>query len=239
MNRLDWLNWSLPDEAMTMTVRLLLAAVLSGLVGIEREIKRHPAGFRTHLLVGIGACLMMLLSIFGFESYLHNHPNITGFDPSRLPAYVVSGIGFLGAGTILVHGVTVRGLTTAASIWVVAGIGLVVGIGMYYEAILTTSVVILSLLFLNKIEKVFVKTPKTEQLNIVVKNKHVSLSKIVETLEEQRVTVQKITVENYPDADEPLMKYALFVQFPDKYALPYIYDSLYSNDDVYKVYTVD
>jgi putative Mg2+ transporter-C (MgtC) family protein len=236
---LDFLDWLLPDEAMTVTVRLLLAALLSGLVGIEREIKRHPAGFRTHLLVGMGACLMMLLSVFGFESYLHSHTDLVRFDPSRMPSYVISGIGFLGAGTILVHGVTVKGLTTAASIWVVAGIGLVVGIGMYYEAVLTTVVVILSLFFLNNVEKIFIKTSETERLNIVVRNKKVSLSKIVEVLEEQGTSVKQVSVENYPDADNTLMKYTLLVQFPEKDALPYIYDLLYENEDVYKVYTAD
>ncbi|HEU5140926.1 MAG TPA: MgtC/SapB family protein [Bacillales bacterium] len=232
------MHW-LPDDALVITVRLLIAAVLSGLIGLEREAKRHPAGFRTHLLVGIGACLMMLLSIYGFNQFLEEHANAR-LDPARLPAYVVSGIGFLGAGTILVHGVTVKGLTTAASIWAVAGIGLVVGNGMYYAAGLTTAVVILSLLFLNKVENSFINAPRTEQLNIVVENKAVSLSKVVELVEAQQISVEKVIVEDYPSAEEKdLIKYALLVRFPEGGISPSIYDRLYKTDHVYKVYTAD
>ncbi|HEX7065058.1 MAG TPA: MgtC/SapB family protein [Bacillales bacterium] len=233
------MSW-LPDDALIITFRLLIAAILSGLIGLEREAKRHPAGFRTHLLVGIGACLMMLLSIYGFNQFLAEHDNAR-LDPARLPAYVVSGIGFLGAGTILVHGVTVKGLTTAASIWTVAGIGLVVGNGMYYAAGLTTAVVILSLLFLNKVENSFINAPRTEQLNIVVENKTVSLSKIVELVEAQQISVEKVIVEDYPATDEEkdLIKYALLVRFPEGAISPSIYDRLYKTDHVYKVYTAD
>lgn len=235
MKRLHWL----PDHALLMTVRLLVAAVLSGLVGLEREVKGHPAGFRTHLLVGIGACLLVLMSNFGFHDFLVNHDAaIIRMDPARIPSYVVSGIGFLGAGTILVHGVTVRGLTTAASIWVVAGIGLVVGDGMYYAALLVTAIVILSLLFLNKLESAFINTPRTEQLNIIVENKMVSLSYVVELLEEQEITVRKVTVEDYPnDGTKDLIKYSLLVKFSDKGISPKVYDRIYKSEHVYKVYT--
>src|SRR5699024_9913846 len=121
----------IPDEAGLMTVRIIVATILCGLVGLEREVKGHPAGFRTHLLVGIGACMLMLLANYGFGACLEEAPpNTVRMDPSRIASYVVSGIGFLGAGTIIVQGVSVKGLTTAASIWVVAGIGLVIGDGL-------------------------------------------------------------------------------------------------------------
>src|SRR5699024_3005262 len=127
--------------------RVLLALVLSGLIGFERELKNHSAGFRTHILVGVGACLMMVLSLHGFEDYIAKYYDVANirFDPSRIPAYVISGIGFLGAGTIIVYGGTIRGLTTAASIWIVAGLGLIVGIGMYSIAVFTTFIILLSL----------------------------------------------------------------------------------------------
>lgn len=131
----------------------MVALLLAGVIGFEREIKRHFAGFRTHILVGVGACLMMLLSIYGFESFIEHYDNIR-FDPARIPSYVISGIGFLGAGTIIVYGGTIRGLTTAASIWAVAGIGLVVGAGMYAIAVFTTIIILISLIFLNNIENV-------------------------------------------------------------------------------------
>jgi putative Mg2+ transporter-C (MgtC) family protein len=136
-----------------MVTRIMVALLLAGVIGFEREIKRHFAGFRTHILVGVGACLMMLLSIYGFESFIEHYDNIR-FDPARIPSYVISGIGFLGAGTIIVYGGTIRGLTTAASIWAVAGIGLVVGAGMYAIAVFTTIIILISLIFLNNIENV-------------------------------------------------------------------------------------
>ncbi|SES19561.1 putative Mg2+ transporter-C (MgtC) family protein [Gracilibacillus ureilyticus] len=137
-------------EAIT---KLMIALTLSGLIGLEREMNRHSAGFRTHILVGISSCLMMLLSINGFEHFIETYDNVQ-FDPARIPSYVISGIGFLGAGTIIVNGRTVRGLTTAASIWAVAGLGLIIGIGMYKEAIVTTIIILISLVLLNKLEKI-------------------------------------------------------------------------------------
>jgi putative Mg2+ transporter-C (MgtC) family protein len=181
------------DHFLTMTLRIFFAAVLSGLIGIERESKKHPAGFRTHLLVGVGSCLMMLLSLYGFEPYMDSHENIR-FDPARIPSYVISGIGFLGAGTILVKGATIRGLTTAASIWVVAGIGLVVGVGMYAQAVLTTVVVLLSLLFLNKFEAFFINTGKVQRIQIIVEQEGPSLSHIIKIFEKHHVEVKNFHI---------------------------------------------
>lgn len=103
-------------------IRLVLSSVLGGLIGIEREVNNRPAGLRTHVLVTVGSALIMLISIDGFS----NLPNRLG-DPARLAAQVVSGIGFLGAGTIMRTGNNINGLTTAASLWVSAGLGLAVG----------------------------------------------------------------------------------------------------------------
>ncbi len=232
----DWIS----DKTVTITVRLLIAAILCGLVGIEREFKRHPAGFRTHLLVGVGSCLMMLLSIFGFEDFLASHEQVQGFDPSRLPAYVVSGIGFLGAGTILVHGVTVRGLTTAASIWVVAGIGLVVGIGMYYEAIFTTFVMILSLLFLNKFEDLYLRKQRFHHVTVIVENKEVPLSLIINELESCKVPISHVTIDDHPnDASTSLIKYSFKIQVSNTKKLPEVYDKIQSIDHVHKVFATE
>ncbi|UOQ83880.1 MgtC/SapB family protein [Gracilibacillus salinarum] len=140
------------DAAFMESVsKLLIALILAGLIGFEREINKHSAGFRTHILVGVSSCLMMLLSINGFDYFIEHYDNVR-FDPARIPSYVISGIGFLGAGTIIVNGGTIRGLTTAASIWAVAGLGLIVGIGMYKEAIVTTLIILISLVVLNKFE---------------------------------------------------------------------------------------
>lgn len=156
---LDIIEQVFTEDFTTMIIRILIALVLSGVIGFEREVKRHFAGFRTHILVGVGACLMMLLSLFGFEAFIETYDNVR-FDPARIPSYVISGIGFLGAGTIIVYGGTIRGLTTAASIWAVAGIGLVVGAGMYAAAVFTTLVILISLIFLNNFERLFIHKKK-------------------------------------------------------------------------------
>ncbi|WP_027726400.1 MgtC/SapB family protein [Tuberibacillus calidus] len=228
----SWIN----HDMTTITIRLITAAVLSGLIGLEREVKRHPAGFRTHLLVGVGACMLMVLSLFGFNDFLSSDPNIR-YDPSRLPSYVISGIGFLGAGTIMVHGITVRGLTTAASIWVVSGIGLVVGSGMYFVAVFTTIIVISSLIFLNKWEHYILKTTQSETLYLIVSNNNISATSLVGILEKRGISILKMDVENMPDSDDKLVKYSFVVHFPKNIDLPAIYDDLSKMSGIYKVYT--
>jgi len=136
-----------------IVLRLVLSAFIGGLVGMEREASNRPAGLRTHVLVSLGACLIMLISIDGF----HNSGLFYKSDPARLAAQVVSGIGFLGAGTILRTGNTIKGLTTAASLWVCAGIGLAIGSGYYVGGLTTAAIVLFSLKGLSGIEKKFFK----------------------------------------------------------------------------------
>lgn len=124
-------------------LRLVLAVVLGSLIGLEREVHNRPAGFRTHILVSVGAALFTLVSVYG----------ITGGDPGRIAAQIVSGIGFLGAGTILREGANIKGLTTAASLWAVAGIGMASGAGYYVGALATTVLVLVVLLFFSRLEK--------------------------------------------------------------------------------------
>ncbi|WP_223155181.1 MgtC/SapB family protein [Alkalibacillus aidingensis] len=177
-----------------MVYRVLLATVLCGLIGFERELKKHSAGFRTHILVGVGACVMMLLSLYGFDSYISEHHTIR-FDPARIPSYVISGIGFLGAGTIIVHGVTIRGLTTAASIWTVAGLGLVIGAGMYALAIFATAVVLLSLIFLNSFENIFTKKKSDNWVHLLVKQ-DVHVGNVLEIFDEFDLLIKRMEIES-------------------------------------------
>ena len=139
-----------------MIMRLLLTLLLSGLVGLERQVHRRDAGLRTHILVALGSCLIMLTSIYVFDIYKDQ----VVLDPVRIAAGVVTGIGFLGAGTIIRESDRVRGLTTAASLWVVAGIGLAVGIGFNKVAIYTTVLVLIVLYFLRFIDKRLAKEGK-------------------------------------------------------------------------------
>jgi putative Mg2+ transporter-C (MgtC) family protein len=133
---------------LDMGFRLLLSAVFGAAIGLEREINGHPAGMRTHLLVSLGAALFTVLSIYGFEP---NSPT-TPVDPSRIAAQVVSGIGFLGAGAILKDGLSIRGLTTAASLWATAAVGLAAGAGQHILATVGALIIIFSLWPLSRIE---------------------------------------------------------------------------------------
>lgn len=124
-----------------LILRLIVSLLLGGLIGLERELRDKPAGLRTHMLVSIGACLYTLVSIYTFN-----------LDPARVAAGIVTGIGFIGAGTIIGAGGHIRGITTAASLWVVASIGLAVGAGAYLIA-LVTSIIVFLVLLLGRFEK--------------------------------------------------------------------------------------
>ncbi|MCR4925418.1 MAG: MgtC/SapB family protein [Clostridiales bacterium] len=128
-------------------IKILVATLLSGFIGYEREHSHRPAGFRTHILVCVGSALIMTLSKYMFNEYMDS----SVMDLVRMPAQVISGIGFLGAGTILREGFSVKGLTTAASLWAVSCIGLTIGAGYYGEALVATLVIYLTLNVLRKI----------------------------------------------------------------------------------------
>ena len=126
-------------------LRLALAAVFGAAIGVERELREREAGLRTHLLVSVGSALFTIVSAYGFREFLVHGGSVVRTDPSRIAAQIVTGIGFLGAGAIIRQGLSVRGLTTAATLWVVAAIGMASGAGYYTAAAITTGPVILSL----------------------------------------------------------------------------------------------
>ena len=126
-------------------LRLALAAVLGGAVGIERELREREAGLRTHLLVSVGAALFTLVSAYGFHDFLVSSGVLVRTDPTRIAAQIVTGVGFLGAGAIIRQGLSVRGLTTAATLWLVAAIGMACGAGYYSGAVITTAGALLTL----------------------------------------------------------------------------------------------
>jgi Uncharacterized membrane protein len=187
----------------TMLLRLLLSALLGGLIGWERERRKKQAGLKTHLLVAVGATLIMLTSIYGFDSNLINHPNAR-FDPARLSAQVVSGIGFLGAGAILRRSNhVISGLTTAATLWVAAAIGLSVGSGFYVPAVATTAIVLLSTLVLNKFESKFLSGKKSGTVKIVIETsgKPAEVSKITSLMEKADMSVEHVNMLQAGPAD--------------------------------------
>ncbi len=147
---------------LLMSMRLLIALVLGGVIGYEREVHGRPAGLRTHILVCLGAALFTIIS----DSYT----GLPSADPTRIAAQIVSGIGFLGAGTIIRQGSIIRGLTTAASLWTVAAIGMAVGSAPWintFLAIIATAIVVTTLSIINKIEWSMISRQTTHELLLI------------------------------------------------------------------------
>jgi putative Mg2+ transporter-C (MgtC) family protein len=180
-------------DPLDLTTRLVLAFILGGLIGLEREQSNHAAGFRTHILVCLGSALIMLLSVYGFPEFA-NEENVR-MDPARLAAQVVSGIGFLGAGVILRYGFSIIGLTTAASLWVVAAIGLAVGAGFYLAAVIVTGIVLFSLLVLNKVEQKWLRRSSMYRLKISAQDKPGILVKISSIFEIKGIDIRRMSIE--------------------------------------------
>lgn len=184
-------------------IRLVIALVLGGIIGFEREQHNHAAGFRTNILVCVGACLMMLLSIYGFSEFVSEW-NVR-VDPARLAAAVITGVGFLGAGTILYTGKKISGLTTAASLWVVAAIGLAVGAGFYFASSAVTVMVILTLWLFNKLEQRFLRSQKQYIVHVKCVDKPSLLQDVQKKLKAHGISLHKLSIgdsENDPVADD-------------------------------------
>ena len=160
----------LPDWAMIL--RLLIAALLGSAIGFERERLLWAAGLRTHMLVCVGSCLIIIVSAYGFRDVIG--PGVV-LDPSRIAAQVVSGVGFLGAGTILFRGEAVRGLTTAASLWAVAAIGLAVGSGLFAAAFAGTVIVLLVLAGIKPLEERYRRNNQARRLLLLTRRGEFSL----------------------------------------------------------------
>lgn len=164
-------------------IRILLSIILSGIIGTERERLRRPAGLRTHILVGVGATLVILTSVHLTEIY-------DNIQIDRMGAQVISGIGFLGAGTIIQQGNIVQGLTTAAGLWAVACIGLAVGAGFYFGAVATTIIVLITLVLFK--EKQLISGSKYLDIDITLINDNGQIEKILSSIEDMEVEVSTI-----------------------------------------------
>lgn len=196
MNRGYWEGLSLEDPWIISNVqilgRLLLALLLGGLIGYERERSNHAAGLRTHILVCVGSTLIMMLSVYGFVAFI-DEPNVR-IDPARLATAVITGVGFLGAGTILFTGKSITGLTTAASIWVVAAIGLGVGAGFYFASIVSTVIVLLNLWIFNKIEQRYMSGQKVHIIILKGFSSPDLLERISDFMSEEEIKIKKVTI---------------------------------------------
>jgi putative Mg2+ transporter-C (MgtC) family protein len=200
-------------DPLHITLRLLLALVLGGFIGFERELSSHAAGFRTHILVCVGSALVMLLSIYGFSEFV-NETNVR-IDPSRLAAQVISGIGFLGAGTILRNGLSITGLTTAASLWVVAAIGLAVGAGFYFASILSCFMVLISLWILNKVERKYFAGKRIHLIKIQAIDQPGSLGVLSTILGKKGFDIRKVAMEEEEEQEgEKMIVISFSVKIP-------------------------
>lgn len=173
-----------------VALRLVVATVLGAAIGWERERKNHPAGLRTHMLVCLGACLVMVVSTEMAFMY-------AGFptDPTRIAAQVVSGIGFLGAGTILREGLTIRGLTTAASLWLAAALGLAAGAGMYLVAVLTTGIGLATLALFSTLERRVFDPARQARLVVTMDDQPGQLARLADTLGKHRLNIRQVHLE--------------------------------------------
>jgi putative Mg2+ transporter-C (MgtC) family protein len=170
-------------------VRLAVAGALGAAIGVEREWREQEAGLRTHMLVAMGAALFTIVSAFGFHDILGSGgPKVLiRLDPSRIAAQIVSGIGFLGAGAIIRNGLTVRGLTTAASLWLVAAIGMAAGASFYSGAIVATALTLFALWPLRVFGKGIVRNLRPEEKRLTVRLREgVSVAGLIEALGQMR-----------------------------------------------------
>jgi putative Mg2+ transporter-C (MgtC) family protein len=169
--------------------RLLLVLFLCGMIGLERSGHERASGFRPHILVGLGACLMTMAGAYAFPDDVTIER-----DPMRVASYVVSGIGFLGAGAILRHGTTVRGLTTAATIWGASGIGIACGVGLGWLAVMVSFFVLFTLMVLDDLEERWQSNEVTNELKIHLKDSNRSVGKALTALERLGVPIKNANV---------------------------------------------
>jgi putative Mg2+ transporter-C (MgtC) family protein len=180
--------------------RLTLAAVLGGAIGFERELREREAGLRTHLLVCVGSALFTIVSAYGFHDFLTSDDQLVQVDPTRIAAQVVPGIGFLGAGAIIRQGLSIRGLTTAATLWVAGAIGIAAGAGYYPGAVLGTVVTLIALWPLR-----IAAYPVTERLRpqertvIVTLRQGTRTAQLLDALEREHVRTERFHLEDEHD----------------------------------------
>jgi len=188
-------------------LKLALACFLGGIIGLERESLNRPAGLRTYTLVCMGSALAMIVSLDMYYQYAHT----VNADPGRIAAQVVSGIGFLGAGTIMREGANIRGLTTAAGLWVVACIGLAVGAGMYLPAVVTTGLILFVLVYFVKFEEKYTGMREYKGFLLVVDDRPGQIGRIGSVLGDMNVLIKNIQLERLEDEG---LEVELLLQLP-------------------------
>ncbi len=212
---------------LQMTGRLCLAGLLGGLVGLEREVHSQPAGLRTHMIVALGSCLIMLVSIqMGTMSPGRG-------DPARIAAQVVAGVGFLGAGAIMRSGLSVRGLTTAACLWTVAAIGLAVGCGYWLAALVTTALTLLALTVFQKVERRFSKGKSFRRFIVQAKDSATLVSQLEAILRRENIGIQELDLQR--DLVEKKLQVSITAVCPEQLDMDQLSRSMSALQEVEKV----
>jgi putative Mg2+ transporter-C (MgtC) family protein len=208
-----------------LALRILLAAALGGLIGLERELSDQPAGLRTHLLVVLGSCLFTLVGAYGLEAF-QGSSNAVNLDPTRIAAQVVSGIGFLGAGAILREGLNIRGLTTAATLWVVAAIGVASALGYWEGASITTATAILALVALKRVERMLLPRLRLGMHRFkMTMSAELKMSELIEAVESHGGRIHSLKIVTRESGERVLFGQ---VRLPREAAAPQVADTIAS-----------
>jgi len=200
-----------------MFLRLVLAALCGAVIGYERMNRGKGAGIRTHLVVALASALMMEISKYGFSdisSIVTGYVTEMRLDPSRLAAQIVSGVGFLGAGMIYIHGRTPHGLTTAAGIWATSGIGMALGAGIYLLGFMATVLIYVSQLILHK-NLSFLRPIREECITVIIENEEENIPKIQGLLEENNIHIESVS---YKKREDSSVKLRLHMTLPHDFA---------------------
>jgi putative Mg2+ transporter-C (MgtC) family protein len=217
-------------------LRIVIAAALGGAVGLERELRDHDAGFRTHMLVAIGSALFTIVSAYAFRDFLVGGGSVVRADPTRIAAQIVTGIGFLGAGAIIRQGLSVRGLTTAATLWVVAAIGMAAGAGYYGGAVITTAVVLISLWPLRILAHMATSPFRARTSALVAQlPSGASPGPLIDAVEKLGARVQSVEISHEADRRTMLLQ----VTMPPRVDAPHVIAELGNVDDVLEVRWTD
>ncbi len=214
---------------ISMVLRLILACILGGIIGYEREHVHRPAGFRTHILVCVGSALVMITSEFIYFKY-SSHVNV---DPARLGAQVISGIGFLGAGTIIKEGVSVKGLTTAASLWAVSCVGIAIGIGFYSGALVATAIIFLTLIVLKKTQS-RIASQKNVRIYVHTKIQKGQVKELSEIIEGTGAKVLKTDFINTDRDGEMVLRFSL--DYTNQKTTAELIEAILCHESVRRVY---
>lgn len=214
-------------EHLEFLLRIIIAAFCGFAIGYERKNRGKGAGIRTHMIVGIAAALMMVISKYGFAD-LVDYPGTRGADSSRIAAQVISGVGFLGAGMIYVQKQAVKGLTTAAGIWATSGVGLAIGAGMYFIGIASAVFIILMQIILHKNYKIL-QMPNEEQLSVVLSDTPGSIDELEALLGEFDI---KISYTDFKKTEDGHIKLEVTANIPHEIDVMSLTKAAIANDNV-------